>query len=160
MRTVLGLRLDLESGALSQYAGWNFNSLALIDGALYAASDQGLFRAGGEDDDGAPIEASIGLPAADFGHGGRKSLRNVDLEGRAFLGMRLSVRADDGECRERSAGEFGGDGEGVNLSRGRVRIPVGRDGQGTFFALSLANEEGGDFRVTAIEAAFLALDRR
>jgi len=80
----------------------------------------------------------------------------VDICGRSQTGLRLGIVSDDGEERERSVRPFGMK-DGLP---GRERTQAGRDGQGVFFALSLENEDGGDFLIASMEAAFLALDRR
>lgn len=151
----LGLCLDLEGGALSQYAGWNFNSLCLLNGARLAAGEGGLFLLGGENDAGDPVAAEVVLPVTDCGERKVKRLRTADIAGSAEGRLHLNVRADDGGSREYAAGPFGAE----NGLPGRARIHVGRDGQGVLWRIGLANSDGCDFELSGLELGFLTLDR-
>ncbi len=151
----LGLCLDVDGGALSQYAGWDFNSLCLLNGERLAAGEEGLFLLGGEDDAGEPVAAEVAFPVTDCGERAVKRLRTVDIAGSARGMLRLAVRADDGGSREYAAGPFGAE----NGLPGKTRIHAGRDGQGALWQVGLANSDGCDFALSGLELGLMALDR-
>lgn len=54
-----GWAANTDTWGMSRYTEWPINSLAVIGGALYGASDQGLFELAGADDAGRAIDAFV-----------------------------------------------------------------------------------------------------
>ncbi len=145
----LGLRLDVEGGALSQYAGLKCNSLCRIGDVVLGADEDGLVVFGADTDDGAPIRALLASPATDFGSGAVKRVRRIDPDAASDRGFDVVLAGDDGVVRN-----YRTDGEGRN------GIDVGRDGQGRVWTLEIENREGCGFTLYGLDIAFTDLDRR
>ncbi len=136
--------------AVSQYAGFRFSSLCRVGGVVLAAGEGGLFRLGGDTDDGAPIAAVVEFPPSDMGADSPTRIRDVRARGRFEGGMALDLAADHGPDRRIAFGPLAGEG----------RFPVGRDGQGRVWRARLENVDGSMFVLDEISLGHVALARR
>ncbi|MBF0591205.1 MAG: hypothetical protein HQL02_03870 [Nitrospirae bacterium] len=69
--------LNLKNRALSQYQGYDFNSLATLNGMTLGASKDGIFVLGGLTDNGAPIECSFETPTSDYSTPALKNIPDI-----------------------------------------------------------------------------------
>lgn len=98
-RDPLQYAVNVATGALTSYQGFDFSSFARIGGQLYGAKADGIYLIAGEGDDGAPISAWI-----DFGDDDMDEsyVKQIDV---AWLGLGtdaqcfLRVTADSGRER-------------------------------------------------------------
>ena len=150
----VGFSMELSSGALTRLEGPEVRAACTCAGGLYLANATGLFRVGGDSDDGAPIAVRLKLPATDCGDCAAKRLPAVVLEG--VLDARLEVTA---------ASESGSLLEGEAVVRnptglsGRTSVRLGR-GHGRTWQVSLAMPDGGVFDIGAVVLVPRILDRR
>ena len=139
----LTLNTNLEVRATTQFKNYAFNSMVNFAGRKLAASDQGLFDLGGDDDNGTPIDAHFELIATDFGIPNPKRLRFLYFGFDASSDLEVAVKTDDGDERayDITANKTG---------QQRSRVPVGRDGRGRYWSLILRNKAGCDFAIDSI----------
>lgn len=133
------LALDTEQMAPSVHSMPAFNSFAQIGDDVYAAGDAGIYRLGGNTDDGAAIHTGVAWGKISFRKINRKKIRAIFLEGE-ITGTRSQAVTESG------SGTY-------TISRNR--ISVGRNLVGRDWALRLADFE----RLEAVELA-LMLGRR
>lgn len=152
--TTVGFSMELESGALTRLEGPEVGTACLFGEAVYLANDTGLFKVGGDTDDGVAIAVRMRLPATDMGLPGPKRLPAVALEG--LVGGRVEVAAvsESGSCIEGET--VAGDDTGLP---GRTVVRLDR-GHGRFWQVALELAEGGAFDVGALVLMPLDLDRR
>ena len=139
----LTLDTNLEVRASTQYKNFAFNSMVNFNGRKLAASDEGLFSLGGDNDDGSPINAHFELIATDFGIPQPKRLRFLSFGFDSEGDLEVAVKADLEEERayDLPAGKTG---------QQRTRVPIGRDGQGRYWSLIVRNKNGCNFAMDSI----------
>lgn len=69
--------MNTESSAMSQYNNFGFESLAQVDGQVFAAGEDGLYLLGADDDAGTAIAASMQYGFLDFGSPQTKRLDSL-----------------------------------------------------------------------------------
>lgn len=129
------LALDTERLAPSVHSMPAFNSFALIDEDVYAAGGAGIYRLGGDTDDGAAIHSGVAWLKTSFNSTNRKKIRAVFLEGE-IENTRLQAETDTGS-----------EVYAVN----RHRISIGRNLIGRDWSLRLSDFD----RLEAVELAFV-----
>jgi len=133
------LALDTERLAPSVHSWPEFNSFAEINDDIYAAGDAGIYRLGGDTDDGAAISAGVVWGKTSFRKSNKKKIRALFLEGE-IDGTRLQAETESG------SGTY---------TVSRNRISVGRNLIGRDWSLKLSDFD----RLEAVEIAFV-LGRR
>lgn len=132
------------SGATTQYDNFDFNSLARAhDGAYYALGASGLYRLGGADDDGASIEAMIGLGRSDLGSSQKKRLRAIYLDGASETPM--LVRLGEG------VNQYELPARGASDELEQQRVDVCRGARANIFGFEVYNTAGGGFDLASME---------
>lgn len=113
-RTAIQYAVNIVTGALTEYAGYDFTHFARVDGQTYACRPDGLYRLEGQTDDGESIDAMVDMGIEDWNDPHLKTVDQVYLgvttDGQVFL----RVTADEG--RERT---YRVKGEG-NMKRSRL----------------------------------------
>jgi hypothetical protein len=95
-KEALQYAVNAVTGALSTYRNFGFKQFARMAGDTYAITDAGLFRLGGEGDDGETLNAFIDFGSSDFGTSRSKRMNSV-YAGIATDGtVYLRVSGDDG----------------------------------------------------------------
>ena len=139
----LTLNTNLEVRATTQFKNYAFNSMVNFGSRKLAASDQGLFDLGGDDDNGTPIDAHFELIATDFGIPNPKRLRflyfGFESEGDLEIAVKADLEAE--RAYPLPAGKTG---------QQRTRVPIGRDGQGRYWSLIIRNKNGCEFAMDSI----------
>lgn len=148
------LVMHTETGSLTQYANFPFNSFATFNGVYLGASAEGLFTLEGDTDNGAKIPALARVGITDFG---TSYLKRVD---RCYVGYRtdgnlvLRVYTDEVTQRDyllRASGKNGLHGNHTRIGRGlRAR----------YWQFEVQNQNGADFELNAIELKPTHLRRR
>jgi hypothetical protein len=133
------MALDTERLAPSVHSMPAFNSFAQIDDDIYAAGDAGIYRLGGNTDDGAAISPGVMWGKISFRMSNQKKIRAVFLEGEVE-NTRMQAETDSGAAV---------------YSVTRNRIPVGRNLIGRNWALRLSDFD----RLEAVELS-LVIGRR
>ena len=154
---MLTLCLNLEGLQHSQWANWDFNSMAKVGDKYVGASENGIYEIDtGGHDDGAPIEAFFELPTSDWGVSFQKRIRSFYV-GYETDGGDLALTARDDEGRERTyllkANHSG------NLQHG-AKVFGARDCKGRYWMIRIDNINGTDFSIDHIEVVPVILGRK
>lgn len=148
------ITMHSETGALTRYTNFPFNSFAVFNGMYLAASSEGLFMLGGATDNGALISAAARVGMTDFG---TSFLKRVD---RSYVGYRtdgnlvIRVYTDEVDSRDymlQATGRLGLHGNHFRIGKGlRAR----------YWQFEVQNQNGADFTLNSIELKPTQLRRR
>ncbi len=138
-----GWAYNLNTGAASFYEDFKFNSFALIDGQYFGANASGIFAIGGNDDDGADINAVVTLGKSDLDAPTNKRVPAVYASAESELPLRLTCRVE-GEAYtyelDRETGE-------MSVSKAKP----GKGLSGVYWELEVSNQQGADFTIDKLE---------
>lgn len=95
-REALQYAVNAVTGALSTYRNFGFKQFARMGGDTYAITDAGLYRLGGDGDDGETLDAFIDFGASDFGTSRSKRVSSVYAGIATDGAVYLRVSGDDG----------------------------------------------------------------
>jgi hypothetical protein len=136
-----------ETKAMRSYTNYPFNSYATLGGHFIGACDTGIYRMGGDTDNGAAIRASIRTGLLNFGSLNMKSVNKAYVGATLSGSILLRVQATTTK--------------GVDLEQTYRMVPaitgkprqhpqaVGRGFQSVYWTFELANDtDGADFDVT------------
>jgi hypothetical protein len=147
--------MNTQTGALSEFTNYHFNSMAKFNGVYLGASDQGLFLLQGENDNGAIIQAAARLGISDFGTSFRKRIERCYVGYRTNGSMVLRIQTDEKQQRdymmERSEGGFSLHGNHVKIGRGV---------EARYWQFEIRNVQGSDFELNIMELKPTRLGRR
>lgn len=148
---ITGYAINLKTLGLSEYEDFNFNSACLIGGIPFGASGLGLFRLDADNDSGTLIVSSISFPLTDFGVDNKKRIRSAFYGGKADGRMKLFIENDEENERERLfiPGSV----------RSKTKIPIGREGKGSYWKVRLTNVGGCNFKLDTLEVFPVLLGR-
>lgn len=135
--------VNVITGALSEYRNFGFKQFARMSGDTYAITDSGLYRLGGEGDDGQTLNAAIDFGSSDFGTSRSKRVNSVYAGISTDGGVYIRVSADDGE-----EAIYRAIGDGVEQ---RVRTAKGLVGRHWRVRLELADASYADLDNIEIE---------
>lgn len=155
MADYLGLCLQLERTALSQYGNYNFNSMCKFNGAYLGANENGIFTLdSGDLDDTAEIEAFFELVTSDWGIAHQKRIRSIYLGYEADGNLMLTVKDDDDNQREYliEPNHFGN-------KQHSTKLFGDRNGKGRYWMARIDNVNGSDFSVDDIKILPVILNR-
>lgn len=144
--------------AFTRYRGFPFNSFAELGGRYYGATDTGIYALGGDDDAGAPIEASIRGGLSDLGTGLLKRMQSLYLGYRASGDLVLKVVTTSPEGEKTESWYQLEPRPGQAMHEGRVR--VGKGLKSVYWGFELTNVDGADFGLDAISWHPMVLERR
>lgn len=163
--------LNLKNRALTQYQGYNFNSLATLQGITIGASQDGIFVLGGLNDNGAPIECSFETATTDYSTPALKSISDVYVtlssahHADATAPIRMKVTTDNGlvqTCYPTEATYQGntetplsGAGEGIY----RTRMRLSRGVVGRYWGIAVENVKGAFINVLGITPVLTMMRR-
>lgn len=136
-----------ETKAMRRYTNWDFNSYATLGDQFLAAGPAGIYRVGGDTDDGVAIRAAIRTGLLNFG------TQNMKAVSRAYIGatttgnllLRVQATTFKGEQLEQTYRMVP-----ANTTDQRAhRVDVGRGFRSVYWTFELANDtDGADFDVT------------
>ncbi len=145
--------VNADTGASSMYEGYDLNSMGKWGPSQYlGARNDGIYLMEGDDDDGAPIRASIAFGAKTFGTLQKKTVQHAYLGVASGGGLyaRVSVDGKTYTYKVRRSSDV----------LQTQRIDMGRGLQATHVVLELLNENGADFELADIEFNIAVLARR
>ena len=148
---VTGYAINLKTLGLSEYANFTFNSMCRIGSLSFGASSSGLYRLDGDDDSGENVVAYFTFPLCDFGVDNKKRIRSVYYGGTASKPLRLYTENDEGNERRRLFEP--------KTVRSKTKVPVGREGKGSYWKFKVINVRGADFEMDTLEMFPIVLGR-
>lgn len=139
---LLTMVTNTETGAVTTYANYAFNSFAEHASGLLAAGPGGLYVIdSGESDDGNPIGATLATGKLDFEGAQMKRMSMFHAAIRADGDLSLGISADDGSPVLYTMSPT----SPVDLKP--FRQPVGRGLRGRYWQITIANVAGADFSI-------------
>jgi len=148
---VIGYAINLRALGLSEYEGYNFNSLCVINGKPFGASSTGLYLLEGDDDQGVNIDSYATFPLTDFEIDSEKRVRSIYYGGTASKQMKLTAWVNEGDERERVFKP--------SVLKGKTIIPVGRGAIGEYWQFRVSNLRGADFELDSLESFIILRGR-
>lgn len=145
-----GWAMSLDTGAATRYDNYSFTSYA----GQYATGAGGLYRLSGNQDAGAPIDASADLGKRDFGAENKKAIPAIYLNCSSEREMQVTVTDDEGESYTYEANSYSKD----NLKVHRVDPGLGFDSG--YFDVSISNKLGADFYMASVSFMPVMSSRR
>lgn len=146
--------MQTETGALSNYTNFPFNSFAAFNGAYLGASAEGLFVLTGDTDNTTFIQAAARVGITDFG---TSFLKRID---RCYVGYRtdgnliVRVFTDEVNVRDYLMTAYGKDGLHGNHTR------IGKGLAARYWQFEIRNQNGAQFQINAFELKPTHLRRR
>lgn len=132
--------VNVLTGALTTYSGFDFGGFALAGDAVYACRPDGLYRLRPGDDDGSPIAVSVDFGTTDYGSVKAKTVQDV------FLGLTtdgeviVTLRSDGTERSYRAT------------ARGpMMRATAARGAMGRRWNLALEVADATEFELDTVE---------
>lgn len=136
-----------ETKAMRRYTNWDFNSYATLGGQFLAAGPAGIYKVGGDTDDGAAIRATIRTGLLNFGSQNMKAVSRAYIGATAAGNLLLRVQATtyDGRDVEQT---YRMTPAVAGAPRNHL-VPVGKGFRSVYWTFELANDtDGADFDVT------------
>jgi hypothetical protein len=155
----LGICVQLETLAASQYSGWSFNSLVEFNGQVVGFGPDGVCELGGETDNGTQIAALVDLPTTDLGLFEDKRLEAVRLGGQSSGSVKLTFTPDETTANQQTVtigAVRSGEAEHTRTSILR-RV---RNADGAYWRVRIENVIGGDFSLDGLQLLVAVLKRR
>lgn len=138
--------LNTRKKALTEYDGFTFNSYAVLDGVVLAASSTGLFKLSGQDTDaGTDIDAVVRTGQEKFATTFNKRVPRIYAGYEATGPLRfVTITSQDG----RRAYQLPHNNlTGIQ----QRRVPVGRGPKSVYWQFEVANETGADFLIDHLD---------
>lgn len=135
------ITLNLSSGAVSEYAGFNFQSIT----PTHAVGPGGLFALGGNADAGQPIVSTVRTSHLQWGSSLKKSLSMVYLAMQGTGSAELTVFGESASYAYRFPVR----------AAGESRCPPGRGIRENYLSFGIRNPDGEHFELDAVEVELL-----
>lgn len=156
MADYLGLCLQLERMAVSQYANYNFNSMTKFNGQYLGANENGIFRLDNGDLDGtSKIPAFFELLTSDWGIENQKRIRTIYVGYETNGQLVLKVKDDDNNEREYIL-----EPNHLDNSQHGAKLPGDRGGKGRYWMIRVDNMNGADFSIDNIRILPVVLGKK
>ncbi len=150
---------NMQSSGVTRYENYPFNSFAKIGTEYYGLTSTGLYRLGGDTDDGVPIKAKIRLGMTDMGTRKMKRLPEVFMGYTGDGRMVLRVIYVDDKTGEKVGADYLMKPRPAGSKR-ESRFEPGKGLVAVDFDFELENIDGADFALTNIEFSPMVVDRR
>lgn len=147
--------LNTETGGLSTYTNYGYNSLAAYDGVLYATSNEGVFEiASDTDTDSRFIAAHLKTGFLDFQQDNTKRLSDIFL-GHVGGQLEFAVETYDGP---QEVYTYAVEEREIDAPRNN-RLKVGRGLSSRYWRFEIQNIDGANFQIYDVTAE-VALSKR
>lgn len=140
----LTMDTNIHSRATGQYKGFNFSGMRKFGDNLLGINDEGLFLLAGDTDNTVNIDSWISTGMTDLGIQANKRLRYIYLGLETDGDLEIDVIADEGVARTYVV-------PAAKVKQQRIRLPVGRDGKGTYWSFTIRNKQGKHFAIDSIK---------
>lgn len=139
---VFDTNLKVKS-ATTQYLGFGYNSMVKFAGSFFCANENGLFKVGGNLDNGSDITSYFEPATTDFGISNIKKLRCLYLSYEATSTLILTVSTELGFSETITI-------PAAVTGQNAKKIPVSRSTRGRFWTFQIKSL-GGDFSIDEIK---------
>jgi len=138
--------------ASTAITGFAFNSFVKHKGKYYGIGDSGICELGGPNDNGAAINAFVGLPKLDFGTNKHKTIpyAYIGVASTGAMVLRVLVGGATYTYTARN----------TSTEMAEQRVDIGRGLKSTYWQFELVNENGVDFKLDTIKFMPIVLERR
>jgi hypothetical protein len=141
----------INDKATTQRTNYPFNSFCEFDGVYIAASSTGLFRLGGETDNGTPIDAYFAIIQTNFGSSSSKRMQAVNLSYTSPGSLYAELTPDEGTAIQYTiTGAF----SGVQ----RRKTKVAEKPKGVFWKYKFGNVVGAYFMINRIDVDMFPIE--
>ena len=148
-----GWVMNANTGAVSRYVQYPFNSFADLGAVQLGATEDGIYKLYGDTDDGADINAAVLTGRDDFSESVMKRMLKAYL-GLATNGqMYLTTITNENERRTYLL-------DVNNTSVREAKIDLGRGVKSRYWQFEITNVAGADFEIEAVEWYPVLLTRR
>lgn len=134
--------VNLDSGGVTRYTNYPFETVANIGGRRFGASFDGLFELAGTTDAGTPIEAKFDIGLKDFGNRQLKRVDQIYLDVSSTGQMTVAVSAE-GASYTYPVRSYGADIQ-------TQRATPGKGMRANYFGFEIGNTAGCDFEITSL----------
>ncbi len=141
---MFSLDINTKNRATTQYTNWPFNSMVRFGGKYLGASNSGLFEIGGSSDNQKPIAAYFEPVRTDFGISNPKRLRFMYFGFESDGDLEVEITVDEQVVRTYTI-------TARKTGQQRVRLVIGRDGQGRYWSFRVKNTSGCDFSIDSVQ---------
>lgn len=146
----LGIAVNTEVMAPSQYASMDLNSLCVFNDKVIGAGETGIMELSGTSDNGTNITAFFQVPSTDLGIHQQKKVRSVILSGYQHGNLDITVICDNDEKTEYRVSLDG------PIEQSTVKVDLNSDDIGRFIGLLVENVNGSDFSIDVMDLLVLA----
>lgn len=152
----LGLRLNLRNQGLSQYQGYEFDSMVEFNGKPLGFGPSGIHQLfTGDNDNGKAIQAIFDLPTTEMKTTRNKWIRSIYLSMSGNGKIRVTVTDDEHYSHSYLAVVRLVDKQHV------VKIKGGRNwNKGCFYSFRFENVEGSDFDIDSMQVVPVVSNRQ
>ena len=141
----IGVCLTKHHYGISQYSGFDFNSLCVFNGQYIGVSESGVFLLEGDSDNGADIDAFVELPNTDLGDSRQKRARSALIGYEADGDLELTVTLDETtEQTHTLRRNIGSQAQQSGM------VPLNRTQPGRYVQMKSANVGGCDFALDQV----------
>ena len=150
--------MNTESGGLSKYTNFPFNSYATIGGRRYGAYSGGIVKFGGDTDFGEAIQARLRLGMFDFNSRVKKSFSEVYIGAAGGELLLKCIYVDDG-TGEKVAAVYRLQTRPAGASR-EMRFEPGKGLKAVDWDFEIENVDGADFDLRSVQFHPMMSSRR
>jgi hypothetical protein len=141
--TYRGIVINTKTMAVTEYQGFNFNSMAALGNVHFAANNNGIYILRGNKQAGSMIESYLTTGLFDFGRKVKSTPRDIWLSMRADGQLILTVKSDEGL-------EYQYEVTGLEDTFHEERVKLGKGIKGRYYSFKLQNVRGADFDLSKI----------
>jgi hypothetical protein len=145
---------NLKNNATTQRR-FDFNSMFKFNGKVWFTNSTGLNTIGGNDDNGADIDAYFEPVTTDFGVPNPKRARFVHLGFETDGDLEVDVSFDGSSSETLSFTP-----QSSKTGQQRMTVAVSRTYQGRYFTTQIRNVDGADFAIDGYDVEFYTLSQR
>lgn len=151
--------MNTTTKGMTRYTNYPFNSFMTVGGNTYGIAAHGRFKLGGDDDDGAPINAKLRMGMSSLGNQKLKRVSEAYLGYAASGKLQLRVITTSQVDGLREAYVYTLHPKFADSPR-ESRIKTGQGLEAVYYDFELVNVDGADFDIDIVEIHSIPLSRR